>query len=42
MVCAMPGAERGEYLEALRGDALQGTRIGVVEDFPETMRKCAP
>lgn len=34
MACAMPGAERAEYLEGLRPDALLGARIGVVEDFP--------
>ncbi|AOB33385.1 hypothetical protein AKI39_03705 [Bordetella sp. H567] len=34
MVCAMPGAERGEYLDGLRVEALHGARIGVVEDFP--------
>lgn len=34
MTCAVPGAERDEYLEALRAGAAQGLRIGVVTDFP--------
>ncbi|ALM87097.1 hypothetical protein ASB57_19100 [Bordetella sp. N] len=34
MVCAVPGGERDEYLQALDPQALRGRRIGVVTDFP--------
>ncbi|MFC4278747.1 amidase [Achromobacter aloeverae] len=34
MACAVPGGERGEYLDALDAGALRGQRIGVVADFP--------